>query len=380
MSWHLASQDYGRLSAALSVLAVLFVLGMSIQTFVSKRVSEREWTRAMRNWSGRNILTLSAGALTVLALLSPWMTRVLRMTALEWGLLLAIFLIHIAVSYLRGIFQGRKKFYYINISLYVENLTKLLIVLLLIPAYPTVFMTLIAVLMGMLFSLGIAVWQAFRLYRKPSGHDSEQRTPAFWNVYIFILGANFFFYFFTSFDMIIVNYHLPELSGAFAVVLKYSQLLLFVVLSLITLFLPYLNETVRNRRKFIKTGSLLVAIVGFVEAVALVFYFTILEDTVTLFFGEEYVEAAQYLGLGAMVYCVFVFIMVFVNINIALERYRYMLFMGGGAIALVVLLNTFHASLTQILWIELSCYAAIFLLILLDTLYSLKRRTYNEKY
>lgn len=375
ISWYLIPSDYGILNSLLSFSAILFVAGIAFQTYTAKTIASDELVDNKLLEIFKVCLVFFIITLSLLTVLTPFIKKITRADTLSVVLIVVTFTINILLSIFRGIFQGQKEFLNLNISFYIEVVSKILFLVLLLPMFPNLNSALLAILFGMLLSFIHALYKT-KSHPKSGLHvlsksiELKQSAKQLIKIYI----ANFFFYFFTSIDMIMVNYHLPNVSGVYAVMLKYSQILLFVCLSLITVFLPTLSHNKNNRAPFIKTIFMFFGIIFSVSLIAFLGYQYVAPPTVGLFFGQEYVAASQYLAISLIPYVFLVSTFFVINLHIILENSHYLISLFIFSIIITLLLHFFHQNIQTILFIETINYLALFITLLLQFIISYKRR------
>ncbi|WP_255298342.1 glycosyltransferase [Brevibacillus dissolubilis] len=365
-SWLLLPDDYGMLNTVLSLLSILFVLGLSVQTYTARVIAEEGGVHQLRS-----TLTVSAVAAVILIGLfiasQPMIVHLTRMSAMSQGLLLLIFVVHLLLCVNRGIFQGEKRFLLINLSLYTEVLVKMLVLLLWLKANPHVEQGLIAILVGMIVSLAVGIYQ--NRQHLPKLFQSETKGLGLGQVMKaigLICVAQFFFYFFTSVDMLAVNYYLPQESGTYAVILRYSQLMLFFSLSVITLLVPMLSEKKSDPVSFKRSLKLALGGMFALCLVAVAGYRLVLPYTVEWMFGQAYSGGKPYLYLGAIVYSLFVLSLFLINFNMILNRSRHLIYLSAVSVLITVLLMVYHHSVPAVLYVQMVAYAVLLTGLLLD--------------
>lgn len=120
ISWYLSSGDYGILNASFSLLFVLMIFGMAIQTYFAKIVSQKDFDKDLNKKfipkmnQITNVVILTITSFMVL-IINP-MTQLLRGQAHQYLMMLTIFIVQARVSYYRGYLQGHKKFLKLNSS------------------------------------------------------------------------------------------------------------------------------------------------------------------------------------------------------------------------------------------------------------------------
>jgi O-antigen/teichoic acid export membrane protein len=177
--------------------------------------------------------------------------------------------------------------------------------------------------------------------------------------------------------MIIVNYFLGGEAGIYAVILRYSQIILFVSFSLITVFIPNLSSIKYSNSDFHQRVKKYFFILLGIQALLLGAYYTVFPITVKYLFGAEYIRASGYLTKGALMYIMLVNSFFMVNVNIILERGKYIVLLFTGALSLTLLLLKFSFGIVQVLDIGTGVYSVLFAS--LGLLYLFERRKVCEK-
>ncbi len=355
VSWYLFASDYGILNSLLALSAILFVTGISFQTYTAKQISKE---KSNRSFSEIIKLGLFSGMIISVLLLaiSPFLISITRSDFLSIILVMAIFLSNLILSILRGGFQGRKEFLNLNASFYIEVLSKVFILFIFLRYFSNIHFVLLSILIGMVLSLLHGY-----LKNKKHIHIKTAKTMVIKNrlrILSKIFIANFFLYFFTSIDMILVNYFIPEISGVFAVVLKYSQIIMFVGFSIITVFIPLLSGS-KDEEEFKKYFRKIFFIMIFLAVLGIIFYSLILPLTVDFFFDDQYSDASNYLLVGAVPYILLAFSFLMVNVNIILEKTKHLFILGISSVFLFIGLILFHDSIKTVFTVETIVYGIL---------------------
>ncbi len=377
VSWYLSGSDYGKLNALLSVSAILFVLGISFQLTTARKT-------AVSGDAGivlKSISANGAGVLLVvmiaLILLSPIAVSLTRSSFSSVALVVLIFMINLILSIFRGIMQGLKRFFVLNISFYIEVISKIILLILFMSHFKSINITLASILAGMTISL----FHSFFTFRGIVGKVFEKPIIQFNRKTLTFIGAvgisQFALYFFTSVDMIIVNYFLTDKSGVYAVVLKYNQLLFFVSFSIMTVFIPHLSECILDKKKFLKLSFLNIIILSGIGIVALVFYRFILPQTVSVFFGEKYEDAAQFLFLGGISYFLLIFSFMLINTMLVLDKKKYIPVLIIISLMVPGLLFFFHHTIKQVIYVNIFAYSLLLLILIYQFFITIRKGWQN---
>lgn len=364
IAWYLITSDYGVLNALLSLSSLMLVTGISFQLYTAKYIAEGD-IFAKSNFSSRvsEIRKVAFGIIGVLSsvffiLIVP-IHNVTRGSYSALILLLIIFVMNIFLSINRGVIQGTKQFIHLNISFYVEVSTKIIFVFFLLRAFKNINSVLISIAIGMLVSL----IHSMVVSRKLSGNNGEKEKVLAEKKHITriiaIFAANFFTYFFTSLDILVVNYYLPDVSGYFAVVLKYTQILLYASVSVTTVFIPGLSAAKTNRHEFMKKIKLLFGLIALMIFLVVLGYSFLASPTVDMFFGKQYGMAKVYILPDCIPYALLILNFTVINIHIVFDNKKYLGVLLGFSILLLGLLIVFHQNLNQIIMIESIIYGAM---------------------
>lgn len=357
-SWYITQINYGTLNALLSILAILLVTGISFQTFTAKEVA-RKGVGAKRIYKTAFVYV---GVISFFFLI--FIGRISSFTKgsrVALGITFAIFLLNLFLSILRGIFQGEKQFLNLNINFYIEVLSKIVFLVIFLPKFNRIEVVLLSVIFGMFTAM---VHGIVKLKIKKVVVRGEGRIVSVAKQTILIFLSNFFIYYFTSIDMIIVNYKLSSVSGIYAVILRYSQIILFVSFSLITVFIPALSSEAIDRAVFKRKAKNYFYILLGVQLVMLVAYETVLPVSVKYLFGHEYLEASSYLLKGAFMYIALVDSFYLVNLNIILDRKKYVFPLAGISILFTFFLFHYGKTIDYFLYGGMTFYTLLFLLLL----------------
>ncbi|ADL50727.1 polysaccharide biosynthesis protein [Clostridium cellulovorans] len=375
ISWYFIPEKYGTLNSLLSLLAILLVGGIAFQTFTAKSTAESGLSISNTINIIKTAIYFNASAAIILILNIVFMKNFTRASYLSVLLIIIIFLVNVMLSVFRGMFQGTGEFLNLNKSFYCEVSFKILYLFAFLKKYPSINTVLLSILFGML----VAIVYGFIKNRNRLNFNINfleivsVKKEAIKLLKIFIV--NFFFYFFTSIDMLMVNYFLPEKAGVFAVILKYNQILQFATFSILTVFITILSKNINNKPEFVKKASLAASIIGGISFVAIILYNYVLPPTVGLFFGTAYSEAGKYLVFGLIPYIFMVFSFLIININVVLEKTRYIGVLLIATIIITSLLFNFHSSIKSILIVESVFYFLLMLVLLLQLKFETSERS-----
>ncbi|WP_420808477.1 oligosaccharide flippase family protein [Clostridium manihotivorum] len=365
LSWNLLPQQYGTINSLLSFSAILFVLGISFQTLTAKKVSSGHYSADTFKSIYLSTLYFLLPILLGTLILAKPIVRFLRSDYVSLLFLIVIFAFNLYLSIFRGIFQGNHQYLHLNISFYIETFVKLIAIFWLFSYRKNVHIALISILLGMVFSFFYGFLTNSKMKKFISvDHSIKTSVRQIFNQSISIYIANFFIYFFTSIDMLIINYFLPQVSGIYAVIQKYSQLILATSFSIITVFIPTFSANYNDKiklRSIVKKAFLLFALLSLI---ALLGYYFILPYTVSIFFSTKYEEAANYLFFSCIAYIFLVSCFLAINVFIVLEKKRYLLYLLITSVFMLLLFLLHHESILSIIFIQILCYLLMFIFLI----------------
>lgn len=363
VSWYLVPENYGILNSLLSFLAILLVTGIAFQTYTAKEIVK---SKSMEF----NIMGIFKAALFYMTLLlilmiicSPFIKIFIRGSYLSIFLIMLVSFINIVLSILRGIFQGTGEFFDLNKSFYIEVISKMLFIVVFLKLFNNLNVVLLSILVGMTISTIYGLVKNRAILKFDRNIFKEINIKEHYLRIFKVIIANFFFYFFTSIDMIMVNFYMPKESGIYAVILKYSQVLQFASLSIMTVFVTVLSKDLNNKVKFNNKVRKLFFLILVMSILALVFYRFLAPFTVTMFFGTAYNEAGKYLWIGLIPYIFMIYTFLIININVILERSRYLWILLIAAILITIFISIFHKNIENIFMIESVVYFCLMVIL-----------------
>lgn len=370
ISWYLTTGDYGILNAYFSLLFVLMILGMSMQTYLAKRISESDFKR--EDISKINLVTnfMIIVVLILMMLFSGPTINLLRGTPVQYMLILSTFVVQVRLSLYRGVLQGSKAFFKLNISFYVEMGFKLLVLIPLIQVARSVEAALVSVLLGMTASYITtrrSVWKLkfegrmkrgksiILLRQLLSDHVYMRITKGFLNV----LSTQIFFYYFTAVVLILTNYYMGEASGLYAVSTRYGQIFIHVGLSIITVLIPYTSEVKNDYLTFKRKVTRLLGVYAGIAVFMFAGYSMIMPLALKYLFDSSYHGAEELLIPQAFAY-VMLSISFYISSMEMVAGYKdYIGTLTVFSFILLICLLLWHSSLIQIVIIELVVYTTM---------------------
>ncbi|MBU3107957.1 oligosaccharide flippase family protein [Clostridium gasigenes] len=366
ISWYLIPEDYGILNSLLSFLSILLVTGIAFQTYTAKEIIKSRLIEINIMSIIKSALFYMVVLLILLLISSPFIKIFTRGSYLSVFLIIIISFMNILLSILRGIFQGTGEFFNLNKSFYIEVISKILFIFVFLKLFNNVNVVLLSIFVGMTISTIYGLVKNRTRLNFDRNILKEINTKEHYLRIFKVIIANFFFYFFTSIDMIMVNFYLPKEAGIYAVILKYSQVLQFASLSVMTVFVTMLSNNLHNKSKFNNQIRKLFSLILGMSILALAFYRFLAPFTVVMFFGTSYKEAGKYLWIGLIPYIFMIYIFLIININVILERSRYLWILFIAAVLITIFISIFHNNIKNIFIIEAVFYFCLMIILFIQ--------------
>lgn len=337
----LSSVDYGLLNAYLALLGLLLIIGSALQWTVTRDLSQR-LDNQYRHLRFR-LLLYTGFILFILMYVLPF---ILPFTKINLLLIAFTILIHILLSFRRGILQAEERFYALNLSYYVESVVKVAATWLFL-RYTDVTLALVFILIGMLMAYLISLVQV--PFPKSAGTMR-------WHGLTHMIHTQVVMTLFFTLDSLLVTRFFPTLAGDYSVALRFGQLLLFVALSLSQLLLPRLSSLNQSKSFVAWERKLYIGILIGLSC-SVLFYFTAIPYIIPILFGEGYEQAGQYVKYMALIYSGITLIQYEALVQFSLHRTSYLKWYWGTLVLLILALLLFR----QTIEIWLTAQVVVFL-------------------
>lgn len=294
----LTNQDYGLLNAYLALLGLLLIIGSAVQWIVTRNLGQQIATDY--RYIQRSLLLFAVAISVVLFLLIPY---ILPLSRINLFFLFVTVFFHILVSFRRGVLQANERFYALTLSYYVEAITKVMVTWIFLEQLD-ITLALIGILIGMILTYVMSTRQA----DFPEAIGEKQFHGLFQLIHVQIVMTLFF-----SVDSLLVTLFFPDLVGDYSVSLRFSQLVLFVCLSVFQVILPRLSRA-SETATFLSFERTVFRLLLAALVIVTVTYYVMIPSIVPLFFGQGYDQAGY-----------FVRYMIFTYIGIIIVQYEAML-------------------------------------------------------
>lgn len=363
----LNQNDFSIFTAIVSLASIMFIIGLSIQTMTAKSFDkEKRLTINMKSRLRQVLLLFNL----IFLLNGFWLIHYIRSNLI--GYLAALFLINMQtlVSYERGKIQGQKKFRHLNINFYIEVAVRITFTLILLPILPTYEVAVIAIGIGMLIAYIDGKKVNRDLTIKVARSKSEKGN---WS---FVIAGNACLLILTNVAILSVNHQLPEIADIYSLATKFSQLIVAVALSIITILIPYAKDLQYDEtkiRKFVLYSTLGILSVGIIIYLG---YLLVLPVIARRLIGEQVEALLNIIFRQSIAYLFFSLSQLMVTMEIVLNRKGYIVKLVLITILYTILLNGVALELTRIINLEISIHILMFITLAMKWV---KRRKQHEK-
>lgn len=382
ISWYITKSEFGVLNSSLAFLSVLIVLGISNQTYVARNISKYGLDSDKLSSQFKHIFLLSGIMTFFIMIFSPLIKVFLRTDYISIFFIALIFFVNTLLSFFRGTLQGSKRFLYLNLSFYIEVPVKLGFVIFLIPKFNNALVVLIATLIGMIAALindSRSVRQSVDIEYSIYIKDIFTSVTRYGKEIFSIVLSNFGLYYLTSINLILVNYLVPEKSGDYAVAIKYTQLIIFVGFSIITVLIPIVAKEHDNIRKFKKSVYKFLSLFILLGVFGLLIYKYLIPQTVTILFGDDYIASKPMIFPQAIAYGFLVYSFFLISMEIVLEENRHLKSLLFSVILVTSGIIVFKNSIEMIIYTQIIVYMLLFLSLIVRLIYRSDNMNDNSK-
>lgn len=193
-----------------------------------------------------------------------------------------------------------------------------------------------------------------RFLRQYRGSAVEVRWKDFFSYSFPVLMATFGLNSLYSTDVILVKHYLPSFeAGLYSSLSMVGRIIFFASSTIPAVMFPLVSERFengKNHRNIFKQSFLFVA---FLSLVLTIFYFLFPKLTISLLYGNSYLEAVSLLGYFAVFISLFSLSSLFVNYYLSIRETKMVIFPFAAALGQAILIYFFHSSLFQIIQISL---------------------------
>ena len=368
----LGPSSYGVLGALMSLLFLLVVPTVTIQTtltkFVSELNAEKQYGKVKHLLISmlKTFSIVSVIGLAIYFMLSKSIASFLHIPVtpvLIFGGFL-VFALLLPIS--RGVMQGLQWFKNLGVNMSFEGISKVIIGIVLVMIGLGVNGAALAIFLAFLISFFVTYFPLKKLFHYKT--EKYNLNP----VYAYLLPVTSTLLLLTSFysvDILLVKHFFDSISaGHYAAVSLIGKTVFFATIAVTQVMFPKVSELYKQKKphkKLLTKSLLLISLIGIPMCIV---YFLIPETAVKLFFGSEYLDAANLLWKFSVFMLLFSFTYAVSMYNISINRLKFLFILGFFSITEAVLIWFYHASLLQIVNILMGIGFAMSIIMIATTL------------
>lgn len=370
---------YGAFGSLIALYAIIIVLASGVQIVSAKHTSrfmigKRGKIHSLFVMLNKKMALVGLVVFVLFFALSPLISRFLKFpNQLPVMLLSFTFLIAFLSPVARGILQGLQKFFFLSLISTLETGIKFFSALILLALGFSLNGAIFALIMGMFIAYA-AVFFPLRKMLSQTKDSTELETKEIKEdtlaVTLFYLGSTLLI----TLNIIMVKYYFPSLeAGLFVSISTLSLIIYYLSSAIVTVSLPQISQKFHgggDHLKILKEAVVLALLIGILITS---FYFLIPGGIIKIFYGQQYLLAAPYLGLYALSIIFYSLAQLLVTYFFAIQKNRpaYLPFLAS--LIFFSLLLLFHQNLWQIISISLIVNFLLFLTLLIFLLVQVKK-------
>lgn len=321
----LGPAEYSVLGSLTSVFYIISIPISTLTTVVSKFTAqykgggEYSKVRAFFLVALKKVVSYGIVVVAVFLALTPFISKFLNLDSNIPLLLLGITLLFsLLLTVSRGTLQGLQMFNQLSLNIILEGSVRL-------------FAGVVLILLGLgvngaVLSYGVTYSLAFFISFIPLRFIFREKSvgisiPNFYkySAYVFITFACLTLM--TNLDVVLVKHFFsPDLAGYYNVASLLSKVPYFISVALVSIIFPKVSELNFSNKPHKHIFMKSVFFVGSLSVMVGVTYMLFPSQIINLFFGQQYIKAAEFLGLFGIAMALFSTSMILLFYNLALEN------------------------------------------------------------
>ena len=369
----LGPEDYGIFGVLLSLIYIIVMPLMAIQTTLSKYVTElnakneKEKLSYLFSRSLKKIGMIGLIISIIFIVVSPILSSFLKINLVSPLVILgASIMFAFLIPVIRGFLQGVQKFKLLGLTFVIESFSKILFGIPLIFIGYGVNGAVAGFALSFLLPLIILFYFIRNIFK---GKKEKVKTSEIYRysfpVLIMLMALTGLY----TWDIILIKrFFDPIEAGQYAALSLFGKIIFFATLSISMVMFPKILElNSQNKRPSLLLFKSILITIFFGFSASLV-YFLIPEFIVNMLFGEEYLVISPLLWIFGLIMTIFSICYLLSYYNIAFYKVKFLYLLIFFNILEILLLIFFHNSINQVLVILLIIMVLLFLSLIAYTL------------
>lgn len=364
----LGPESYGDLSALFSFIGLLaiipFSFGLIITKFISSAENDSE-VKGLINWFSKRILMISIFLFITIALLSYFITSFLNLPSVTLVIVCGATFIFTLPTFLnRAVLTGLLKFKETIGSQIIETFGKLVFGLIFVALGFGVF----GAMTGLFLSIVIAFLITGRFLKKYSSSTLESH-PDEKKIFVYTLpvliqsaaGTALF-----SSDLMLVKHYFSAYdAGIYASISTLGKIVLFATAPIASAMFPMVAKRKAEKKNYMQILFLSVSVTTLACGGLISIYALFPQIMIQILFGNNYLEAQNYLVLFASFIGLLTVASLLINYFLSVNKTRVVILPLTAAVAQVLGIVFFHSTLYEVIYISIGVSVGLLISLLL---------------
>ncbi|MBI2105976.1 oligosaccharide flippase family protein [Candidatus Woesearchaeota archaeon] len=378
----LGPEDYGIFGVLLSLIYIIVMPLMAIQTTLSRYVAELNIKNEKEKLSYLFLRSLSKGAVIGLVMsllfivISPLLSSFLKINMISPLIILGSSIVFaFLVPIVRGFLQGIQNFKLLGLTFIIESFSKIFF------GIPLIFLgfgvngAITGFALSFLLPLIILVYFVKRIFKgKRTRFNTSQIYKYSFPVLIMLLALTGLY----TWDVVLVKrFFDPVEAGQYAALSLFGKIIFFATLSISMVMFPKILELNAQNKRSLSLLFKSILITLFLGLTASLTYFLMPEFIVAMLFGKEYLIISNLIWIFGVVMTMFSICYLISYYNIALHKIKFLYLLIFFNFLEILLITLFHNSITQILINLIIVMVLLFLSLIIYTIKNVRNINYS---
>jgi len=353
MARFLGPADYGILGVLLSIIYVIAVPLLVIQTVISKFASqykakkEYEKINVLLRKSSIKFVKYSALFFILSLALIPLLSSFFHIPKINFMVLSPLIFLATLIPIGRGALQGLQEFKILGYNIILEAFLKLIFGILLVLVGLAVNGAILAIILSFIFPL-LWLYNKLKKYLKEEKQISLDIKEIYRNSYsiLFALLALTFFY---TIDLFLVKHYFPAAeAGFYATASLLGKIIYFASLAIVLVMFPKTTELFTTNKPSSKILVKSLVFIILISLPILLIYFLLPDYAILLLGGKEYLPISNILGLFGLAMTFFTLSYALAFYNLSINRYSFIYGLLLLNLIETIAIYMFHSSLREV--------------------------------
>jgi len=354
MARFLGSVDYGILGVLLSIIYLIAVPLLVIQTVIAKFISqykakeEQDKINLLLRRSSIKFIKYSAVFFIISLLLIPFLSKFLYIPKLNFLVLSPIIFLATLIPIGRGALQGLQEFKVLGYNIITEAFLKLIFGVLLVFLGLAVNGAILAIILSFIFPVVLLYYKLKKYLETTKGQTNLNIKEIYSNSYAVLFTLLTLTLFYTIDLFLVKHYFSGTEAGLYATASLLGKIIYFASLAIVLVMFPKTTElfTINKPSSKILIKSLIFILL--IAMPVLLIYFLLPEYAILILGGEEYLPISNLLGLFglAMTFFTLSYTLAFYNLSINKTSFIYGLIILNIVETLAIYL--FHSTIKEV--------------------------------